>query len=141
MCWLSRCPIIFLRRVCDARYKGPVREGDRVTRNTAIRFTWHILADGVNDSCDVELLCRHASRRGVPLPKAWKSAPPPVDAIAQSAVRRVRETHSLSDVVKLDCRHRCTCAHIRTHNSYASGHACAGILCFVMFVRDDSVCA
>ena len=75
-----------------------------------LRFTWLLEADGFSEKCDVQLLCRHAARRGVHLPKAWKSKwnqsaeVPAVDALARAAVQRAREELSLSDATKLDCR-------------------------------------
>ena len=93
-----------------AGYKGPAEERSNVTAKTQLRFTWHLLCEGLNDTCDVELLCHHAIKRGVHLPKAWKSkwyisaGVPPVDALAREAVQRVRDEFSLSDATKLDCR-------------------------------------
>ena len=60
----------------------------------------------------MSLLHHHAVRRGVHLPKSWKNrlnlglGLPAVDALADAAVRRVREELDLSDAVKLDCRPR-----------------------------------
>ena len=95
-------------------YSGPVEgEGVRVAQKTKLRFTWQFLADDFSQSFDVHLLCRHAARHGVHLPKAWKNqlnlglGLPVVDALADSAIRRVREELDLSDVLKFDCRPRC----------------------------------
>ena len=113
-----------------ARYSGPVEgEGVRVAQKTMLVFTWKFVSQDFSQSLDVRLLCRHAARHGVHLPKSWKNqlnsgfGLPVVDALAGSAIRRVREELGLSDMVKLDCRPRCvhtpalsclrafTCAH------------------------------
>ena len=81
-----------------------------MTQKTMLRFTWLLEADGFSEKCDVQLLCRDAARRGVHVPKAWKSKwnqsaeVPAVDALARAAVQRAREELSLSDATKLDCR-------------------------------------
>ena len=96
-----------------AGYKGPAEECNTVTAKTQLRFTWQMLCEGVSETCDVQLLCRDAIRRGVHLPKAWKSKwhlsadVPPVDALAHEAVHRARDEFSLSDATKLDCRLSC----------------------------------
>ena len=93
-----------------AGYKGPAAEGSSVTAKTQLRFTWHLVCEGLNETCDVQILYRHAARRGVHLPKAWKNKwnlsadVPPVDTWAREAVPRARDEFSLSDVTKLDCR-------------------------------------
>jgi len=75
-----------------AGYKGPAEERSNVTAKTQLRFAWHMLCEGFSETCDVQLLCRHAIRRGVHLPKAWKrkwhlsADMPPVDALAHEAV-------------------------------------------------------
>ena len=107
-----------------AGYKGPVEERSNVTSKTQLRFTWQMLCEGLSETCDVQLLCHHAIRRGVHLPKAWKSKwhlsadVPPVDALAHEAVHRVRDEFSLSDATKLDCRR-----HIRCH-VHARAYTC-----------------
>jgi len=112
-----------------ARYKGPVGEHEHVTQKTMLQFTWHLFAEDFNKECDVQLLCRDAARRGVHVPKAWKSKwnqradVPSVDALARAAVQRAREELSLSDATKLDCRcpGKHTCTHERQHeHAYAS---------------------
>ena len=95
-----------------ARYKGPAEECVKVTQKTQICFTWHLLATDLNDTCDVKLRCHDATKRGVHLPKAWRSKwypttdVPPVEALAREAVQRARDDLSLPDATKLDCR-RC----------------------------------
>ena len=94
----------------NARYNGPEEECHQVRQKTKLRFTWHLVAEGLNETCDVQLLCRDAVRRGVHLPQAWKSKwrlgaeVLPTDAWAHDAVQRVRGEFSLTDDVKLDCR-------------------------------------
>ena len=101
----------FVQSHFSAGYNGPADECHRVTQKTKLRFTWHLVAEGLNETCDVRLLCHHAARRGVHLPKAWKSKwnlsaeVPPVDTLAHEAVQRARDEFSLSDATKLDCRH------------------------------------
>ena len=94
-----------------ARYSGPAEgEGARVAQKTMLVFTWKFVAQGLSQSFDVRLLCHNAARRGVHLPKAWENqlnfgfGLPVVDALADSAIRRVREELDLSNAVKLDCR-------------------------------------
>ena len=101
-----------------ARYDGPVAHGDRVMQKTKLRFTWHLIAEGVREACEVQLLCHHAARRGVHLPEKWKSnlnlcnEVPAVDAFAHSAVQRVWQELALPDATKLDCRlHHSTDEH------------------------------
>ena len=95
----------------NTRYNGPVETCNRVAQKTKLRFTWHLTAEGINETCDVQLLCRHAARRGVHLPQAWKSKwalgaeALSFDALARDAVQRARGEFSLSEDVKLDCRH------------------------------------
>ena len=100
------------------RYDGPVAHGDRVMQKTKLRFTWHLIAEGVREACEVQLLCHHAARRGVHLPEKWKgnlnlcNEVPTVDALAHSAVQRVWQELSLPDATKLDCRlHHSTDEH------------------------------
>ena len=95
---------------------------DRVMQKTKLRFTWHLIAEGIREACDVQLLCHHAARRGVHLPEKWKSnlnlckEVPTVDAFASAAVQRVWQERSLPGVTKLDCRlHHSTDEHTRTH--------------------------
>ena len=107
-----------------AGYNGPAEECHRVTQKTKLSFTWHLMAEGLHETCDVQLLCRDAKRRGVHLPQAWKSGwhmgadVLPVDAWARDAVRRVWDDFSLPPATKLDCRQfqtTHTCTHARTH--------------------------
>ena len=83
-------------------------------QKTRLRFTWHLVADDFAETSDVQLLCRHAIRRGVHLPTAWKNKwkligdVPAVDAMAHAAVQRARDELALSDDTKLDCRHPVT---------------------------------
>ena len=94
----------------SVRYNGAVGEHARVTQKTMLRFTWHLVAEDFSEECDVQLLCRDVERRGVHVPKAWKSKwnrsaeVPAVDSLARAAVKRAREELSLSDATKLDCR-------------------------------------
>ena len=100
----------FVQTHLSTRYNGPAEDCHRVTQKTKLSFTWHLVAEGLNETCDVQLLCRDAARRGVHLPKAWKrkwslgAEVLSVDALAREAVRRVRGELSLSNEVKLDCR-------------------------------------
>ena len=102
-------------------------QSDRVKQKTKLRFTWHLIAEGVREACEVQLLCHNAAGRGVHLPKAWKTnlnkPVVDVDALAHSAVLRVREELFLSDATKFDCRlpythtrhkHVCTPKQIHT---------------------------
>ena len=96
--------------IVSPRYNGPAEECHRVTQKTKLSFTWHLMADSLNEACDFQLLCRDAARRGVHLPKAWKSKWSlgvevlPTDVWALEAVQRARTEFSLTDGVKLDCR-------------------------------------
>ena len=98
----------------SARYAGPAEEDARVVQKTRLRFTWHLVADDFAESSDVQLLCRHAIRRGVHLPTAWKNKwtligeMPAADDMAHAAVQRARDDFALSDDTKLDCRHPVT---------------------------------
>ena len=90
----------------------------RGVQKTKLRFTWHLLAEGVCEAGEVQLLCHHAVHRGVHLPEEWKSGlnlrteVPAVDAFALSAVQRVRQELSLPEATKLDCRlHQATHKH------------------------------
>ena len=102
----------FLHIHLIAGYNGPVEECHRVTQKTKLSFTWHLVAEGLHETCDVQLLCRDAKRRGVHLPQAWKSKWAlgtevlPTDVWAREAVQRARDELSLSEDIKLDCR-RC----------------------------------
>ena len=101
---------LLARLARGARYDGPVERCVRVTQKTQLQFTWHLVAKDFHEACEVRLLCHDAARRGVHLPKAWKSkrnvgaAVLAVDDIARLAVRRVREELSLPDELKIDCR-------------------------------------
>ena len=112
------------KNLLSARYNGPTEECHQVTQKTKLCFTWHLVADGLNETCDVLLLCRDAVRRGIHLPQAWKSKWKPggkvlpIDAWAHASVQRVRDEFSLPEDVKLDCRpsfkqnvHTHTCIH------------------------------
>ena len=90
----------------------------RVVQKTKLRFTWHLVAEGVCEAGEVQLLCRDAARRGVHLPEEWRSdlnlrtEAPAVDAFALSAAQRVRQELSLPEATKLDCRlHQATHKH------------------------------
>ena len=84
-----------------------------MARKTMLVFTWKFAAKDFSHAFDVHLRCDHAVQHGVRLPKAWKNqfnlsfGLPVVDALADSAIRRVCEELGLSDTVKLDCRPRC----------------------------------
>ena len=86
----------------STRYHGPAETCHRVAQKTKLRFTWHLTAEGINETCDVQLLCRDAARRGVHLPQAWKSKWAlgaevlSFDALAREAVQRARDEFSLS---------------------------------------------
>ena len=108
LCFLGTCSLLEFN--LSSRYNGPADERRRVSAKTKICFTWHLIGEGLNETCDVQVLCHNAVQRGVPLPKAWKSkwslgaAVLSVDALAHDAVQRVRGEFSLTDDVKLDCR-------------------------------------
>jgi hypothetical protein len=94
-----------------------------------LRFTWLLEADDFSEECDVQLLCHHVARRGVHVPKAWKSKwnqsaeVPAVDALARAAVQRARDELSLSDATKLDCRWSLQ-TYISTYE-HEHAHACS----------------
>ena len=106
--------VTFLRY---ARYSGPVEEGNRIAQKTMLRFTWRLVAGEASRSDEVHLLCHHAARHGVHPPKHWKNelvvglGQQEFDALADSAIRRVRDEFALSASVKLDCRLLFTHAH------------------------------
>ena len=117
------------------RYSGPVEgEGVRVAQKTLLAFTWKLAAEDFIKSFEVHVLCLNAIRRGVHLPKSWKNqlnldlGLPVVDALADSAIRRVRGELDLPDVAKLDCRHRCM--HTRML-SRTLARACACVQTFL----------
>ena len=116
-----------MKRVCYARYSGPVEAGSRVTQKSMLRFTWQLVADEFSWFDDVRLLCRDVARRGVHQPKQWKSelnlglGLQALGNLAGSAIRRAREDFALSESVKLDCRPRSTHAHSCTHAQSLSG--------------------
>ena len=125
LCFLGTCS--FVECNLSSRYNGPADERRRVSAKTKLCFTWHLIGEGLNETCDVQVLCRDAVRRGVHLPKAWKSKWSlgaevlSVDALAHDAVQRVRGEFSLADDVKLGCRpsftqniHTHTCTHLST---------------------------
>ena len=95
---------------CNTRCNGPAQVCHRVVQKTKLRFTWHLIAEGINETCDVQVRCNDAIRRGVHLPQAWKSKwalgaeVSSFDALAREAVQRSRDEFSLSEDVKLDCR-------------------------------------
>ena len=94
-----------------------------MTWRNKLTFAWAIAVDSSIHESEVSLRADHASERGVPLPDGWKtnlnlSAPEQVvdvDALAHSAVVRVREEPSLPDATKLDCRRLYTHARAHTH--------------------------
>ena len=107
------CMCSSLQKSFGARYSGPVEACQRVTQMTKLSFTWLCVAEGLNETCEVQLTCQHAIQRGVHLPKAWKSRwrpggeVLPTDAWAHDAVQRVRGEFALTDDVKIDCRLGC----------------------------------
>ena len=120
-----RTTIAFL----STRYDGPAEICHRLAQKTKLRFTWHLTAEGINETCDVQVLLHNAVRRGVHLPQAWKSKWAlgaevlSFDALAHEAIQRARDEFSLPNDVKLDCRPSQTktrvYTHICTHLSYA----------------------
>ena len=94
-----------------------------MTWRSKLTFVWAIAVDSIIHESEVRLRADNASERGVPLPDGWKtdlnlSAPEPVvdvDALAHSAVVRVREELSLPDATQLDCRRTNTQTHAHTH--------------------------
>ena len=131
----------------SARYNGPAEECHQVTQKTKLRFTWHLVAEGLNETCNVQLTCQKTVQRGVHLPKAWKSKwrlggeVLPIDAWAHEAVQRARDEFSLSDGVKLDCRFsfltKQTRTHTCTHLFYVHHHRYAGDPGFVPTQRSN----
>ena len=99
-----------VKRLCYARYSGPVEAGSGVTQKTMLRFTWRLLAGEDSQSREVHQLCRHAARRGVHPPKQWKNdlnlglGVEALEGLAGSAIQRVRDELALPESVKLDCR-------------------------------------
>ena len=91
-----------------ARYSGPVEEGSRITQKTMLRFTWKLVAGEASQSDEVQLRCDNAARLGVHPPKHWKKGlnlglgQQALDALAKSAIERVRGEFALSDSVKLE---------------------------------------
>ena len=57
----------------SSRYSGPTEVCRRGTQKTKLRLTWHLVAEGLNETSDGKLRCDNAVRNGVHLPKAWKS--------------------------------------------------------------------
>ena len=45
-----------VKRLCSARYAGPVEAGSRVGQKTMLRFTWQLVAGEVSHSSEVHLL-------------------------------------------------------------------------------------
>ena len=94
-----------------------MEEGSRVTQKTMLIFTWQLVTGEASQVGEVRLLCRDAARRGVRPPKHWKNelklglGQQVLDALADSAMQRVRDEFALSDSVKLDCRLLLTHAH------------------------------
>ena len=101
-----------------------------MTWRSELTFNWAIAVDGVIHESEVCVRADHASERGVPFPKTWKidlglGAPElvvDVDALAHSAVVRVREELSLPDATQLDCRRTNTQTHAHTQ-VYSHQHA------------------
>jgi len=110
MLCICSCPPVQQLHACT-RYSGPAETGNRVAKKTKLRFTWHLTAEGINETCEVQVLFRNATRRGVHLPQAWKSKwalgaeALSFDALARDAIQRARDEFSLPEDVKLDCRH------------------------------------
>ena len=124
ICWpvprcICLCPFVQQFHL-NTRYNGPAEICHRVAQKTKLRFAWHLTAEGINETCDVQVLLHNAVRRGVHLPQAWKSKWPlgaevlSFVALAREAVQRSRDEFSLADDVKLDCRpsQTHTCAHL-----------------------------
>ena len=85
-----------------------------------LAFHWAIAVEGAIHEEDVYVRADNASERGVPFPASWKSDlglgdPQPVvdvEALASSAVRRVRGEFRLPEALELTCR--LTYTHART---------------------------
>ena len=71
LCVLGICS--FVECNFSSRYNGPADERRHVSAKTKLCFTWHLVGEGLNETCDVQVLCHNAVQRGVHLPKAWKS--------------------------------------------------------------------
>ena len=109
-----------------------------------LRFTWQLVAGEARQSDDVLLLCRDAARRGVHPPKHWKNGlsvglgQQAFDALADSAIQRVRDELALSESVKLSCRLLLMHAHTFVHVVVYAGMRCthmAGTLGSAVLLR------
>ena len=147
---LSMCSIVYVsivrlhvKDLFRGRYSGPVEEGSRIIQKSMLKFTWTSVAGDVNQSCEVRLLCRDAARRGVPPPKHWKNDLKfgrdlqAMEALADSAIRRVRDEFALAASVKLDCRLRSTHARaiVREYNVCVCCTLVAGTLESVVLLQ------
>ena len=91
-----------------------------LTRRSTLTFHWAIALDGAIHEEDVHVRADHAAERGIPFPATWESdlglgAPEPVvevEALARSAIHRVRVELCLPEAVELTCRLMCTNAYI-----------------------------
>ena len=91
-----------------------------MTRRSKLAFHWAIAVEGAIHEEDVYVRADNASERGVPFPASWKSdlglgaSGPVVDveALASSAVRRVRGELRLPEALELTCRLMRTHAYI-----------------------------
>ena len=125
----------------NTRYNGPVETCNQVAQKTKLRFTWHLTAAGINETCDVQLTCQNAARRGVHLPPAWKRKRAlggtglSCDALAREAVQRVRDEFSLSEDVKLDCRHPFFAKYVCSHLSVYFPMRAKGMLATLVLCR------
>ena len=114
------CVCVCFACVCvcrHVRYSGTVEEGSCITQKTMLRYTWQLMTAESSQSDEVLIRCGDAVRRGVHPPKHWKnglragSGQQAFDALADSAIQRVRDEFALSDSVKLSCRLLFTHAH------------------------------
>ena len=112
----------YLRSHVNKRYAGD--RGLTLTQRSTLTFHWAIAVGGAIHEEDVHVRADHAAERGIPFPATWKSdlalgASGPaveVEALARSAVHRVRDELRLSEAVELTCRlictHVCTLTHV-----------------------------
>ena len=113
----ARCVCFRVTSLLYARYSGSVGDGGRITQKTMLRYTWRLVVGRISLSDEVHLLCHNAARLGVHPPKHWKNGlnlglgQQALDALADSAIQRVRDEFALSGSVKLDCRLLFTHAH------------------------------
>ena len=104
--------------IARARYIGD--HGGVLAWHSTLAFHWAIAVDGAIHESDVHVRADHAAERGVPFPATWKSdlglgASEPVvevEALARSAIHRVRVEFCLPEAVELTCRLMCTNAYI-----------------------------